>query len=221
MYTIASFLHKICTSVGKQLGPGHSEAIYQKATSLLLQQAGIQHHCEYHAPVPFSTSGSLCDTPFHIGSERIDILIYDTNKNAHVVELKAVGASLSPNRQANLADDLTMPAAHMQLLKYIRLLKYDPRMKDRVIAGYVINFRQNVKFGTPEDMPVELDLYNVIDNKWMFDYKDQLLPMPSNMQSQNNSTSKEDVLQLDTHLSFADDLEQVDSIGKKVQYISI
>ena len=192
MSSTASFLHAACLAVARQLGPGHSEAVYQKATSLMLQAHNRTHHCEYHVPVPFrphilgnmdSLKASRSVTPlmyalnpmtevtdakaFHVGSERIDILMYDDDCKAHVVELKAVGASLSPKRDP-VPPDQTMPAAHVQLLKYVRLLKQDSRTDNALAAGYVINFRQSVTFGTPDVMPVEFDVYDCVSERWTF-----------------------------------------------------
>lgn len=191
----ATLLRAACLAVARQLGPGHSETVYQKATSLMLQAHNRTHHCEYHVPVPFrphvlggvdtlaasravtspayaldtaaDTAGATASTAFHVGSERIDILLYDDECKAHVVELKAVGASLSPKRDP-VPPDQTMPAAHVQLLKYVRLLRQDPRTHDALVAGYVVNFRQSVTFGAPEAMPVEFDVYDCASERWAF-----------------------------------------------------
>ena len=188
----ATLLRATCLAVARQLGPGHSEAVYQKATSLMLQAHNRTHHCEYHVPVPFrphvvggvdSLEASRSVAPsayaldmaadksvapsFHVGSERIDILLYDDDCKLHVVELKAVGASLSPKREP-VPPDQTMPAAHVQLLKYVRLLKQDSRTHDAIAAGYMVNFRQSVTFGAPNSMPVEFDVYDCTSEQWTF-----------------------------------------------------
>ena len=197
----ATLLRAACIAVARQLGPGHSEAVYQKATSLMLQAHNRTHHCEYHVPVPFrphvlggvdtlsasravappahaldttaETAGVTTSTAFHVGSERIDILLYDDDCKAHVVELKAVGGSLSPKRDP-VPPDQTMPAAHTQLLKYVRLLRQDPRTQDALVAGYVVNFRQSVTFGAPEAMPVEFDVFDCASKQWTFGQGDTI-----------------------------------------------
>lgn len=174
----AKTLRSVCLAVAKQLGPGHSESVYQNATSLMLQEQHLTHHCEYHVPIPFhphSLNETNLDTDsmkhnsssFHVGSERIDILLYNRENEAHVIELKAVAASLSPKRNP-VPPEQTMPAAHVQLLKYIRLLKRDPRTRDSLTAGYVVNFRQSVTFGDPEDMLVEFDVFDCSSKDWSF-----------------------------------------------------
>lgn len=208
----ATLLRAACLAVARQLGPGHSEAVYQKATSLMLQAHNRTHHCEYHVPVPFqphvlggvdtlaasravappayaldtpaATASVTASTAFHVGSERIDILLYDDDCKAHVVELKAVGASLSPKRDP-VPPDQTMPAAHVQLLKYVRLLRQDPRTHDALAAGYVVNFRQSVTFGAPEAMPVEFDVYDCASERWTFGQGDT-------SDGDETSTSEED-----------------------------
>lgn len=172
----ATTLRSVCLAVAKQLGPGHSESVYQNATSLMLQEQHLTHHCEYHVPIPFYPHSLHATDPqmnsmkhtqssFHVGSERIDILLYNHENEAHVIELKAVAATLSPKRNP-VPPEQTMPAAHVQLLKYLRLLKRDPRTHDSLTAGYVVNFRQSVTFGEPEDMLVEFDVFDCSSNDW-------------------------------------------------------
>ena len=122
----------------------------------MLQAHNRTHHCEYHVPVPFrphvlggvdtlaasrsaaspayaldtaaETAGATASTAFHVGSERIDILLYDDECKAHVVELKAVGASLSPKRDP--VHQTRRCPRRVQLLKCVRLLRQDPRTRD-------------------------------------------------------------------------------------------
>lgn len=153
-------LRSACLATAAALGPGHSEAVYQKAVALGLQHANVSHHCEYHVPVSFEPVDGAGS--FHIGSERIDVLFYDERQRVHVVELKAVAASVSPKRGA---PSQAMPAAHVQLQKYVRLLH---RTGVEVCTGYVVNFRQAVSLREPEAMTLEFDTYDVATRTWTF-----------------------------------------------------
>ena len=120
-------LLKLINHVSKTLGPGHSENIYQKALSIVLQHHNIKHHCEFHVPVSIAYESNK----YHIGDERIDILIYDNLNEIHIVELKAIQGSIYSN--SNITTNMSAHPAHIQLMKYIRLLQsnYD-LLKDRL-----------------------------------------------------------------------------------------
>ena len=163
-------LPSIFRTVADKLGPGHSEAIYQKATSLLLTDASISHHCEYHVPVTFSfeTASSSATVEYNIGDERIDILTYDTQGRIHVIELKAVQNTLCPVnvRTSETTHATIAPPAHVQAMKYIRLLETQ-RTHPPVASAFVVNFRQTVRFQT-QKLNVEIDYYDNIAKKWTF-----------------------------------------------------
>jgi hypothetical protein len=76
--------------------------------------------------IPEIDSSSITLTPntFHIGDERIDILMYDDKQQVHIVELKAVAAKLSP---INASSCSVLSAPYVQLLKCIRMLRKDEK----------------------------------------------------------------------------------------------
>ena len=172
----AQQLYRISHFVAKQIGPGHSEAVYQKAMALALQHENVRNHCEYCVPVPYYPEYPETTTSFHVGSERIDILFYDTVDKVHVVELKAVSANLSP-ASIPPSPNKIMPPSHVQLLKYVRLLHHHPDMQEKLVTGYVINFRQSVTFGAPDEMEVEFDAYDVTNKEWLFRFNTPLPPL--------------------------------------------
>lgn len=178
--TLCDLLYSICNSVGRQLGAGHSEAIYQKACGQYLQSFGISHQLEQHVPVILHTTDNAniqlstdnaapttSSTVFHIGDERIDILAYDSFNNIHIIELKAIGARVSPSKPS---PKTILNASHVQLLKYVRLLTKEDRYKKQLVKGYVINFRQHVFLEDPYAITVEFDVFDVVNQQWTFGY---------------------------------------------------
>lgn len=165
--------YQIVQYIGENIGPGHSEVVYQKGCSQILQSHRISHHTEHHVPIvlqiPEIDSSSITLTPntFHIGDERIDILMYDDNQQVHIVELKAVAAKLSP---INASSCSVLSAPHVQLLKYIRMLRKDEKYAGRIHTGYLVNFRQHVTHDTPDVMTVEFDIYDAATDTWTFNY---------------------------------------------------
>ena len=177
MQRLQDEFYTICHDVAKQLGAGHSEAVYQKACGQFLQANHVSHHLEQHVPVvvtvptvptvPTSLNPSASQPQvFHIGDERIDILMND-NGNVHVAELKAIGAKVTPTK---VTPQLQLSASHVQLLKYVRLLQKDVTYQSQLTTGYVVNFRQHATQGAPYDMTVEFDVYDVLQQKWHFGY---------------------------------------------------
>ena len=173
----ACFRHRLrraAEEVARQLGAGHSEAAYSRACSAQLQSEGVLHQCEHHTPVVYWPNGdSPCGVPFHISDERIDILAYEPGDEGrvHVLELKATTARVSPRQP--VAAQSAMPAAHVQLLKYVRNLQQsDPLLACRVAQGHVVNFRQSVTFEDPQ-MRVEFDTLDVEREVWMWDDQQQ------------------------------------------------
>lgn len=162
-------LQRVVEQVASQLGAGHSEAVYSKACSAQLQSEGVLHLCEHRTPVVYWPEDSPSfGEPFHISNERIDILAYEPGDEGrvHVLELKAVAARVSP-RQPVTAQSV-VPAAHVQLLKYVRnLQRSDPSLALRVVEGHVVNFRQSVTFEDPE-MRVEFDTLDVEREVWLW-----------------------------------------------------
>lgn len=154
-------LKSIADVVARELGVGHSEVVYQKAMSLMLQHQKVLHHSEYHLPISFQIPETSCS--FHIGDERIDILIYDEHHHIHVVELKAVSTKITPSK---VSPKSLLNSAHVQLLKYIHMLQRT--VSEKIVNGYVINFRQSVSIHDPTSMDIEFDTYNTHTQTWEF-----------------------------------------------------
>jgi len=141
-------------SINSQIGLGHAECVYQKAMSLLLQEKNINHLCEFNVPIPFQVNNQV----FNIGNERIDFLIYDCDQNVHIVELKAITASILTK---NMLPTQLLPSAYTQLLKYIQL-----KPVENIIKGYIVNFRQSASFGNPTSIPIEMIEYDCSSKDW-------------------------------------------------------
>lgn len=180
----------ICTAsraVARALGCGHSEKVYQKALSVALQKmsseltssGSITHALEYHVPVMYDGMA--------VGSERVDLVLRDDQAQLHVVELKAVESSLRRGRNgAPPTAGTALPAPHVQLLKYLRMLW----TREHVVAGYVINFRQRLLHADtlpPLTAPCELemDCFDVATQTWQFD----LLRAPPDDLDARNTTA--------------------------------
>lgn len=80
-----------------ELGPGHSESVYQRAMCVALWQADVWSDQEVVLPVYFSGHP--------VGHVRLDILT-----ETHVLELKA------------LVSDIKDPGGHIQVKRYRRIL---------------------------------------------------------------------------------------------------
>ena len=155
-------------TVARVLGCGHSERVYQKALSIELQKrvmdmessAPTVHSLEYHIPVLYDNMS--------VGSERIDIVVRDSEQRAYLVELKATEASLRRGRgRTSPESGEALPAAHVQLLKYLRMMW----TCDHVCEGYVINFRQRLLHGAAPLMApceLEVDRFDVTTQQWHF-----------------------------------------------------
>ena len=111
--------------------------------------------------------------------------MYDSALGVHIVELKAVGAKVSPTKPSPQS---VLSASHVQLLKYIRLLRKDSAYASRIHTGYLVNFRQHVMHGVPDAMTVEFDIYDAQQDEWTFGYTpDQMNSNTSNTSSTSNT----------------------------------
>ena len=142
-----------------RLGAGHAEYVYQKALSYELQTRGVEHTLEFSVPVVYEG--------MHLGSERVDIYAR-TGRDACVMELKATDASMRRKNGAVCTGDI-MPAAHVQLLKYMRMLDVEA-CQTPVTLGIVVNFRQRVRAGGPSTCELEVDVYNPGKDTWTWCY---------------------------------------------------
>tara|TARA_Y100000389_G_scaffold83976_1_gene80585 strand:+ start:21869 stop:22279 length:411 start_codon:yes stop_codon:yes gene_type:complete len=81
-------LNALCNSIYTQLGPSHSECVYQTALVLELYNLSAKSvESEKHVPVFYIDSNNTQHT---IGSERIDILVRFDTGVIFLIELKAV-----------------------------------------------------------------------------------------------------------------------------------
>lgn len=148
---LQQFIYVMCDRVYRQLGPSHSEAVYQKALHYELMSQGIMTEMEKHLDVNYVDSRG---NSHNITSDRIDVFIHqDTNSvlpelvsGPIFLELKAV--SKQPNE-----------IEFEQVNKYIREL-YQKNI--RVNYGILVNFpqptRQNV--GNSIDFHIISSNYN-------------------------------------------------------------
>ena len=120
----------IAIDIYNELGSGFDEAVYQKAFEVSLRLEGVKY--EDLKIVPIYYRG------FNIGEGKLDLLVY-AGDDRLVVELKAIGSSLSPKEET-------------QVRKYMDLLKLN--------AGLLINFPQAGRKGN-SDAPEMI----VIDKK--------------------------------------------------------
>ena len=121
---LQELIYRVAERVYDNLGPGHSEKIYQKAMSCELNCNNILHDLERHISIKYIDSKNNVHI---LESERIDILIHKTNDNNYVViELKAINKIMQEQQI-------------VQVNKYFKELK-----KENIIPNYgiLINFPQ-------------------------------------------------------------------------------
>ena len=121
---LQELIYQVAERVYDNLGPGHSEKIYQKAMSCELNCNNILHDLERHISIKYIDSKNNVHI---LESERIDILIHKTNDNNYVViELKAINKTMQEQQI-------------VQINKYFKELK-----KENIIPNYgiLINFPQ-------------------------------------------------------------------------------
>jgi GxxExxY protein len=108
MSSIVEQVHNVCNSIYTQLGPGHSEVVYQTALVLEMYNLGATSvESEKHVPVFFVDTNQVQHT---IGNERIDILARFPQNTVVLIELKAVA-------------NVNRVGLEHQLQKYIRSLR--------------------------------------------------------------------------------------------------
>lgn len=154
-------LQNVCRNVSKELGTGHSEAMYQKACSLLLQKLNVSHQLEYHVPVVVQSGQHM----LNVGDERIDILLFDDDNNMYIVELKAISARICPVQPK---PNMALHSSHIQLLKYVNMLQKNENIRASLKEGYVINFRQHATLDNMNAMEIEFNRYNINTRQWSF-----------------------------------------------------
>ena len=126
-----NFIYNLVQKVYTQLGPGHAEAVYQKAFHYELSSQGIMSEMEKHMDVVYTDSRG---NTHNLTSDRIDIYIHrdltsvweELQNTSIFVELKAVSKNMN---------DIEKEQVH----KYMREL-----MKKGICVPYglLINFPQ-------------------------------------------------------------------------------
>lgn len=101
--------------IGKELGKGFSESVYQEALCAHLRTSSILYSKEQIIPVNYKIE----DQEYVVGNVRADIVIPDESL---VIECKAIEGNLR---------NVHVP----QIISYLRILKYN--------RGLLINFNQN------------------------------------------------------------------------------
>ena len=103
------------------MGSGFDECIYQRAFEVALRLKGIHYENKKILPVYYKG--------FNVGDGELDLLVYE-DKDKVIIELKAIGAGLSPKEET-------------QLRKYMEL--------EGVESGLLINFPQAGRKGISDE----------------------------------------------------------------------
>lgn len=111
----------IARDIFNDLGSGFDECIYQRSFEVALRLEGI--HYENKKVLPIYYKG------FSVGDGELDLLVCE-GKEEVIIELKAIGATLSPKEET-------------QLRKYMEL--------EGIESGLLINFPQAGRKGIPNE----------------------------------------------------------------------
>ena len=112
----------MCDNIYKQLGPAHSEHVYQKALQIELYNHGaLSVECEKHLPVFFTDSYG---TEHTLSDERVDLFARNENNEVILFELKSVRT-------------LDKQAGIQQMNKYVKSLK---RLNVHNVTCILVNF---------------------------------------------------------------------------------
>jgi len=107
----------IVKDVYKNLGSGHQECVYDRATQIGLRLAKIKYESQKVVELKYRD--------YYVGEGYPDIIVH-FGKEKVILELKAVGGSLGPSEE-------------QQIRNYMKILK--------IKAGLLINFQQPRKEG--------------------------------------------------------------------------
>lgn len=126
------FLHRIrccAEQVYAGLGTGHSEIVYHKAMEVELRECGIRYESKVTLPIYYRG--------LTVGYGEADLIVYDGDDHALIVELKAVTYAPREGERA-------------QLQSYMRL-------HGGVAEGLLVNFRQPTN-GTPSPQEPDVEV---------------------------------------------------------------
>ena len=107
----------IVKDVYKNLGSGHQECVYDKATQIGLRLAKIKYESQKVVELKYRD--------YYVGEGYPDIIVH-FGREKIILELKAVGGNLGPSEE-------------QQIRNYMKILK--------IKAGLLINFQQPKKEG--------------------------------------------------------------------------
>ena len=107
----------IVKDVYKNLGSGHQECVYDKATQIGLRLAKIKYESQKVVELKYRD--------YYVGEGYPDIIVH-FGKEKIILELKAVGGNLGPSEE-------------QQIRNYMKILK--------IKGGLLINFQQPKKEG--------------------------------------------------------------------------
>ena len=107
----------IIKDVYKNLGSGHQECVYDKATQIGLRLAKIKYESQKVVELKYRD--------YYVGEGYPDIIVH-FGREKIILELKAVGGNLGPSEE-------------QQIRNYMKILK--------IKAGLLINFQQPKKEG--------------------------------------------------------------------------
>ena len=110
-------IKKIAKDVYKNLGSGHQECVYDKATQVGLRLAKIKYESQKVVELKYRD--------YYVGEGYPDIIVH-FGREKIILELKAVGGNLGPSEE-------------QQIRNYMKILK--------IKAGLLINFQQPKREG--------------------------------------------------------------------------
>lgn len=119
-------IKSIAKDIFNELGSGHQECIYQKAFEVALRLEGIAYESQKVVPIYYKK--------YNVGEGYTDLIIND-GKGKIIIELKAVGSSLSNKEET-------------QLRKYMNVLN--------ISKGILINFPQPDSKKTPDEPEIRI-----------------------------------------------------------------
>ena len=128
------WVHKICRKIYNELGPYHTETVYQNAMEHELKKEGFNYQREKQVPINYD--GIV------IGQGRIDFYV----EPQYVLEFKAVATNLY-TKDGEVNKHGYIQKYQHQVMKYLQSLE--------IKKGYLINFNTGTK--------AELEVIEVIN----------------------------------------------------------
>jgi|TARA_R100000322_G_C5282267_1_gene150087 GxxExxY protein len=118
------WVHKICRKIYNELGPYHTEMVYQNAMEYELKRKGFNYQREKQVPINYD--GIV------IGQGKIDFYVEPN----YVLEFKAIASNLY-TKEGEINQNIYIRKHHHQVQKYLQSLNIE--------RGYLINFNTGAK----------------------------------------------------------------------------